>query len=123
MKFIKHIPAFVDTRGMDENISKECSSIDDLLDLPDLVLHSSKSDFSHFAVSDDALMAIRDNGFHWWVVGYVDNDAAQNFPKWCGGKYRATIDGVEVILDGGEVVSSCAGVLTLSDGRVAYHKY
>jgi hypothetical protein len=75
--------------------------------------------FSHFAMSDNCLMVIHDDGFHWWVVGYVEKPERVDLPKWEGGKYRAQMsDGTIKILTN-EVVSSCGYTLTLADGTKA----
>lgn len=66
--------------------------------------------------SGSRLMAEYDSGFKWWVVGFFDAPP-EGLPEWKP-RYRAEIDGKACVLEGEEVFSSCAGMLTLKDGRV-----
>lgn len=126
-KFVQHIPSFVDSRGVDV-FELECPSIDGLLSNP--FFDKYKGDkFSHFAKSKErnryALMSISDNGFCWWVVGYIYGKDVVNLPEWEGWKFRARLDGENVIVGTGagcvaKVVMSSGGTLTLDDGRVAH---
>ena len=64
-------------------------------------------------------MVIHDDGFHWWVVGYIENPADIDLPKWDGWKHKAKMpDGsIKTLTD--EVISSCGDILTLRDGTKA----
>jgi hypothetical protein len=46
-----------------------------------------------FVMSDGMLMAISDEGYHWWVLGYIDEPDIMDLPPWEGAKYR----GMEVV--------------------------
>ena len=115
--FRQHIPAFVDIDGPPP--VAEFSTTDELLALEIVHRYGKGPGFSHFAMSDNHLMEISDEGFEWWVVGSVSDPSAVDLPKWGGGKFRAELpDGSRVVL-GSEVVSSCGDVLTLRDGTKA----
>jgi len=100
-----------------ENETVEFSTDEELINIP-FVKNFSNDKFSHYAVSDNHLMAIYDDGFEWWVIGTIQCPASVKLPKWNGGKYCALLEGKEVVLSK-EVVSSCGDVLTLRDGRKA----
>lgn len=127
LKFIQHIPSFVDSRGMDV-FELECSSVEELLSNP--FFDKYKGDkFSHFTKSKErnryALMSISDNGFSWWVVGFILTKEPLDLPEWEGWKFRARLDGENVIVGTGadcvaKVVMISGGTLTLDDGRVAH---
>ena len=120
----QHIPSFIDLDRTQEWV--EFSNTDDLLAI-EFVNQWAKpmngKPFSHFAISDNCLMAIHDNGFHWWVVGYIEKPGKVNLPKWYGGKHKAQMpDGTIKILTT-EVASLCGDTLTLKDGTKAIDIY
>jgi hypothetical protein len=117
-KFIRHIPNFVDVDDRSVFDPVEFEATEDLLNIPVVKGWLEQVDFSHFAMSDEHLMAILDDGFHWWVVGRVEKPERIDLPRWDEGRYRA-IDhtGQVIIVEGTDVCSSCGGVLTLHDGR------
>lgn len=119
-RFRQHIPSFIDVERPEWI---EFETTEDLLSI-DVVKQWVKTmdgkPFSHFAVSGNYLMAIHDDSFHWWAVGYIDKPDAVDLPKWHGGKYRAELsDGKKTVLNDEEVVSICGDVLTLRDGTKA----
>ena len=115
--FRQHTPNFVD---LDEPAPTcEFETTEQLLNLEVVQRYGNGDNFSHFALNGNQLMVVSDEGFTWWVVGYIDNPDDVNLPKWSGGRYRAEMpDGNEVVLTH-EVVSSCGEKLTLQDGTVA----
>ena len=118
-KFKQYIPAFIDTRG-DDNIEYEFKTTKDLLSIIPVKLHSNSDNFSHFAMSGNSLMAIYDEGFEHWVVGYIKSTNGIDIPEWEGWKFRAELrSGEKTILKGDEVISSCGNLLTLKDGSKA----
>lgn len=48
--------------------------------------------FDELVMSDDHLMVISDEGYHWWVIGQVSKPELITLPKWTGQKYRPTTD-------------------------------
>lgn len=115
MIFKQHIPAFVETEGSPPEFLFQTT--EELLALPVVQRWSQRANFSHFAKQVDCLMAIYHGGYEWWVVGSVSDPAALGLPRWDGGKYRARLpDGTLVHLTAKDVISSCAGFLTLRDG-------
>ena len=112
--FRQHIPNFVD---IDHPAAIPFATTADLLAL-EVVQRYKHQTFSHFAMSDNALMVIEDNGFTHWVVGFIKHPEAIELPQWTGWKHLVRLpDGREVVLTD-EVVSSCGGRLTLRDGTV-----
>ena len=111
--FKQHVPAFVDLEKYPEWIPFDTTK--ELLGL-EVVRRYIGPTFSHFAISDNTLMEISDEGFHHWVVGFIRYPERVDLPKWAGWKHLVRLkDGREVVLTD-EVVSSCGGVLTLRDG-------
>lgn len=120
-RFKQHVPAFIDTESSQWI---EFKTKKDLLSINAVKQWAKPMDgkpFSHFAISGNYLMAIHDNSFHWWVVGYIENiKDIDCLPIWKGGKYRAKLnDGSHVVLDDGEVVSVCGNKLKLKNGSTA----
>ena len=115
--FKQHIPAFVETDGPPP--AAEFVNTDELLALDVVRRYGKSKNFSHFAMSDRHLIEVSDDGFNWWVVGFVSDPAVVDLPKWEGWKFRAELaDGTRCTL-GKEVVSSCGDELTLCDGTKA----
>jgi hypothetical protein len=116
--FRQHIPAFVDC-GEDSPPLHEFETTADLLALEVVKRYSQNKGFSHFALNDNLLMEISDEGFRWWVVGRVSDPSSVSLPEWDGPKYMAKLaDSTKTILSK-EVVSSCGDVLTLRNGSKA----
>ena len=114
--FQQHIPAFVEIGT--PPIFK-FNNTDELLALDVVQLYCKSPDFLHFAKFGNLLMVVADDGFHWFVVGYIADASTIDLPVWSGAKYRAELpDGTRVTL-GQEVHSSCGDVLTLKDGTKA----
>lgn len=117
-KLHHHIPTFVDWR--EPYPSSEFSTTDELLSLDVVRRYAELPKFSHFAMHDNALIAVLDDGFHWWVVGHVADPAGVDLPEWAGWKFRAVLpNGKRVVLGKGEVVSACGDELTLRNGTKA----
>ncbi len=114
-RITQHRPAYVE--GL-ENTTVEFDDYESLVCIPFVKRFAEIPGFSHFAVSDNSLMAVYKEGFEWWVVGYIADPDAVKIKKWDGAKYHALLDGKEVVL-GKEVKCSCGNTLTLYDGRVA----
>ena len=114
--FSQHIPNFVDGVTPD---TLEFETTEELLNSMTLSKYGQREDFSHFALNGNKLMEISDDGYCWWVVGYIEKPELVNLPKWEGGKYRAELSTGEVVVLSKEVVSSCGDELTLRDGTKA----
>ncbi|MDY6893944.1 MAG: hypothetical protein SVO01_00780 [Thermotogota bacterium] len=119
-KFIQHIPNFIE---VDKPRWIEFETIEDLLNIP-VVKQWKKpingKSFSYFAISDNVLIVVHDNGFHWWAVGYIEKPELIKLPKWTGGKYKAQfLNGDIKIVSSKNVISSCGNILTLKDGTKA----
>ena len=114
-KLKQHIPCFVDIPGKRNYNFKKTK---DLLNLKIVKGYIDKS-FSHFAMDDDSLMVINDNGYKWWVIGTIEKPELIDLPKWKGGKYKAILEGKKVILSGDEVMGSSGDILHLKNCRTA----
>lgn len=87
MKFEKHIPSFVDCERIE---LVEVNNLDDILDLNKAF--SNSKNFHRFSLvrgirlNDRAtLMAEMDNGYSWWVCGYIspiEEAISLNLPEW-----------------------------------------
>ena len=78
-RFTQHIPSFVDYRKEPPHFDFETT--EELVSSP-LVRDNLRADFSHFAMSENALMQIADQGRWWWVMGYVKKPEEINLPTW-----------------------------------------
>jgi len=83
--FIQHIPSMVD---IDPPTEIPFETTEELLALEIVKRFGEHPNFSHFAMSDNRLMKISDEGYHWWVVGYIKHPDQVDLPKWSGAKYR-----------------------------------
>lgn len=108
MNLIKqHIPNFCS--GFDP-IIVPFETTEDLLEIPFVKDFSASKKFDHYAINDNHLMCISDNGFHWWVIGTLIDPQEVNLPKWGGGKYRIINEACEVeVVSGEEVGGSRSG--------------
>jgi hypothetical protein len=118
-KFTQHIPSFMD--GFEPRVY-EFESTEQLLSYDFFKSIAQRPKFSHFAMHRSHLMEISDEGFHWWVLGRIEHPEEMDLPQWEGWKFRAELDGKDVILSGKEVTCSCGNVLELADGRKAINK-
>jgi len=90
----------------------------ELLNFPAIKDRKNKSNFSHFAISGNRLMEVSNDGFEWWVIGYVGNPELLDLPKWDGGKYKVQFDdGTIEVLSSKDISYSCLRVVRLNDGR------
>ena len=115
--FIQHIPTFIDA---DPPKPYEFETLEELLNIDVVKQWARPMDgkaFSHFALSDNILLVIHDDSFHWWTVGYIKEPDNLKLPKWNGGKYKAKFPNGQIkIIYSDKVASSCGNILTLKDG-------
>lgn len=115
--FRQHIPNFVD---VERPAAIPFETTEDLLSLEIVQRYGKRPDFSHFAIRDNLLIEVSDDGHYWWVIGYIEHPEQIKLPKWDGGKYRAELPGgLRVELKSGDIAKSCGDVLTLQDGTTA----
>lgn len=112
-RFKQHIPNFVDV-DKPEWIAFETTK--DLVGLEVVKRYEKRNKLSHFVLSDNCLMVISDDGFYWWVVGYIEDPTTVNLPQWKGPKYMAQMPNGSIVVLTNEVVSSCGNILRLRDG-------
>lgn len=107
--FVQYIPSFCE--GFTPVVI-DCETVDELLSQSPFSGYSARPDFDHFALDDNAVIAVFAEGFHWWVVGFLN--PAEGLPLWEGWKFR-DVDGNTY--KGNAVRSSCGDEITLVDGR------
>jgi hypothetical protein len=73
-------------------------------------------EFSHFAIEDNCVMAISENGFHWWVLGMVSSPV--NLPQWDHGMYACKDGDIAIDVPGTQVIWSAGDDVCLKDGRM-----
>jgi hypothetical protein len=84
-KFTQHIPNFAS--GLDPLII-EFNTFDELLYSEFFIKQKNMFvDFSHFALSNNRIILVRDNGYWWWVLGKIDDVSNIPLKKWVA-KYR-----------------------------------
>jgi hypothetical protein len=116
--FTLRIPNFVDTSRKPEKEYFETT--EELLNLPTVKRATEDPGFSHLAIENNMLMEIGDDGYFWWVLGYIEDPSSVNLPRWDGSKYKAQMsDGTIVKLSRQDVYSCCGNIITLKDGRTA----
>ncbi len=80
--FQLHIPTFVEIDKNSERIAFR--SLGELLAIEDVAFWSRRQNFHQFSIADapahPTLMAELDEGYYWWVIGYLDRDVA--LPRW-----------------------------------------
>lgn len=116
IKFTPRIPNYVDA----ERVTLTFDCFDDMILSETFTRFSKLNGFSHFAIDDNYIMAILDDGFRWLAVGKPDVDLSDQFVKWNGGKYRALMpDGSTAVFDSDEVHGSSGDRLFLANGAEA----
>ena len=83
-KFTQHVPATCD---IDEPLIFNFNTTEELL-MSEYVQGFAKIRPSTFVMSGRCLMTVSDNGYHWWVLGYIENPKEINLPQWNGPKYK-----------------------------------
>lgn len=78
-QFIKHIPSFVDAEAP---TPVEFKTTENLLAIDYVDSWKRSEGFSHYAKSEDCIMAILNGGRNWWVVGYVQDSDSVDLPEW-----------------------------------------
>lgn len=95
-----------------EYVTTPFSTVEELLQIGDLPAVAREPGFSHFAISDyhNTIIGVYDEGFKWWVYGYVDEPV--DLPQW---KARwMTVERGEISNE--EFSSACGRTITLKDG-------
>lgn len=115
-RFQQHIPTYVEVTTPPPILEFETTK--DLLNLE--VVKRYVDEGFHLCMHTYHLMVTSDDGFYWWVVGYIEDPESIDLPPWEGWKYHAILpSGEEKILKGDEIVSSCEEIFTLKDGTLA----
>ena len=86
MKINRYTPAFIDT---DTKEIYEFSSTEELLLMPWIQRRTENPGFYRFSISHtpdfidtDTLMAEYDEGYMWWVIGFIDKTDKLSLPIW-----------------------------------------
>lgn len=82
-RFKQHLPGFVE--GFEPG-EFEFQTTEELLRHPLLAEYAAAFGFSHFAISDELVMAVYADGENWLVAGYVSDPDSVDLPKWRKGK-------------------------------------
>lgn len=86
----RYKPTFVDFAD-DEKNKFHFESKQELLDIPFVKKFSEENNFVGYALSPDskktALMAVYDDGYKWWVIGFIEDVSGIDLPEWKS-KYR-----------------------------------
>lgn len=85
-KFVQRIPGGVDTSI--EPLEIVFETTEELIESEYVQRFVTMKGHEALVVEDNVLMAISDEGYHWWALGYIDDMSAVNFPQWEGAKYR-----------------------------------
>ncbi len=75
--FRHHIPNSI---AIDRPADVEYASLEELLAIPVVVRFQSKENFYRWSVSKDQLIAELDEGYKWWVVGFITETFS--LPPW-----------------------------------------
>lgn len=115
-EIVRHIPSFVDRAGPAERAAFETR--EQLLAIDFVRSWTEHLGFHQFSIDERLLIAEFRGGREWWVVGRL-SAAVEYLPAWDYGIYECEQDdGSLVEIAGRDVLSSCAGEVTLRDGRV-----
>lgn len=80
-----HVPSFVDCSGQRFYFE----TITDLIKVP-WVRQFLEDDGARLVKSADCLMQLTNDGFRWWVVGYLKYPELVDLPVWEGPKLKQT---------------------------------
>lgn len=112
-RFVQHIPPMVQTDTPPATLD---FSTQEQLEAWLLTQHyGTKDDFSHYAISGNSLIEVSNNGFYWWVVGYV-KPAPPWLPEWkakyrepCVDKEGYDSSNFKITLAGVDITGYCTG--------------
>ncbi len=108
----QHVPGFVNDGEGGEEFG--FSTTAELLASALCQRQATYPDFSQFALSDNCLMAIYDDGFSWRVVGYITKPELVDLPAWQGAKFRVLMpNGEATVIDKAKMYSTSCGEVTL----------
>ncbi len=118
--FRQHVPNCID---MDQPPDVKFGTVEQLLEIDVIKRFSQIEGHDHFALKHHTLMQVSDDGFHWWVMGYIkcpEDIDPTTIPEWEGPKYQAELeDGTQTVLSGKEVSYSRGDMLSLTNGQTA----
>lgn len=83
--FKLYVPSFLEIESVAEI---EFETTEDLLALEQVQVFAETKTFFQFCMSNHTLMVLYDEGYYWWVVGYIKDPSIINLPQWEGVKYR-----------------------------------
>lgn len=79
-KIKQYRPAFIDCE--DDNKEIIFNTTEELLGIDFVKNFSQNGNFYKYSISENHLMAEYENGYEWWVIGYINNPKEVNLPKW-----------------------------------------
>lgn len=115
-QFRQHIPNFIDN---DDPNTFTFETTQEFLDNEYINWYTKQQNFFRLSKQDDCVILEKDDGFYWWVLGYIKDPASLDLPEWPGGRYRVIFEGRRQVIEGSQVASSCGELIELTDGRQA----
>ena len=122
--FKERIPNFIDSRGITP-VEFDFGTVEELKQHPYIQKWLNKSP-SHLCKSDKFLMALMDEGFTAWVIGWITNPDELDIPIYEQKTILQYSDGtIEISTQNSEnpVVSIRGSEATLKDGTVCKRQY
>ncbi len=115
--FRQRVPNYIDAPKPDPHVF---NTLEELYADPHINNYMSKPDFSHLAIDGDYLMAIFDEGYKWWVLGFIENPDDIDIPKWEKALYEVQMpNGTVTILTNKDVRRTIGADVHLYDGTIA----
>lgn len=115
--FRQRVPAFID---LDKVLEFDFETTEELSNHSFIQGFLNVKNTSTLVKSENLLMVVSNEGFNWWVIGYISNPDDLKLPEWDGGKYIVQYENgeVEVLTKESKnpVVSSRGDEITLRDG-------
>lgn len=115
--FRQRVPAFIDS---DKVLEFDFDTTEELSNHSFIQGFLNVKNTSTLVKSENLLMVVSNEGFNWWVIGYISNPDDLKLPEWDGGKYIVQYENgeVEVLTKESKnpVVSSRGDEITLRDG-------
>lgn len=117
--FKQRIPAFIDPRGYTP-FELEFSETEELINSTFIQKWLNYNPPSTIVKNGNHLMIEENEGFSWWVIGYISNPDDLQVPNWNGGKYIVQYENGEIEVltyeSKNPAVAFCGNQVTLRDG-------
>lgn len=117
--FRQRIPGFIDPRGL---VPEEFyfDTTEELVNHPFIQGWLDRHNPSNLVKDEKYLIVEYNEGFNWWVIGYITNSDDLQVPEWTGGKWVVQYENgqIEVLTKESKnpVIRTCGDEITLKDG-------